>query len=57
MFHVMSWIPRNDYCTGCRHWGLYRGFWGCKRFGVYNYDDRDRLCNGRYKEQRPPKRY
>lgn len=48
---MIQWYSmRNAYCQGCRHWGLYKGHWGCKRFGIYKFDEFDSLCNGRYRE-------
>lgn len=51
----MAWIQRNDYCVDCARWGIVNDFWGCRYFKVYSYDDRDRLCGGRYKIPRRKK--
>ena len=52
----MVWVQRNDYCVDCIRWGLYNGFWGCRKFGVYSYDERDRVCGGHYKIPRRKKK-
>ena len=46
----MWYSRRNPYCEDCRFWGYFGGFYGCKRFGVYSFDEFDRLCGGRYRE-------
>ena len=53
----MAFQQRNDYCVDCIHWRYFGGHYGCKKFEVYAYDDRDRLCNGRYKVPRQRKPY
>lgn len=48
---MSTWTcERNRYCDGCRWWGYFRGFYGCKKFKVYALDEFDNLCGGKYRE-------
>ena len=44
-----TWIARDNYCYDCASYGLVRGFWGCKKFKCYKYEEFDRYCGGRFK--------
>ena len=44
-----TWIARDNYCYDCARYGLVRGFWGCKKFKCYKYEEFDRYCGGRFK--------